>query len=817
MTSNIGLQIDDKTFTLRETSAAAAKAAADRAEAAAETLSGSVAQIATNTQDITALKEDTDDLKSALKYSKLKSGYLSTAISVSARSTHSSRVDRMDCDLKQENRYFFSILNSEGVVATEMRAFYSDGTDDVIRRTAEGDNVVFEQLIPTKDIVGIGMYISNGGQNTSVTRISVWDTAQIPQDYYQNEHAYIKSNGYVIRKDADNGASEITISDSIIVICGTQIIVKSKADMLNEITGSVESGNGVKFTLDPNNALVYNYESNALIIRYIPAVRPSEITLLFAHHNGIATGLLINKYLKKLIDDDHTTVTGLDTRISNVEDIITGDINKTVVATIPAGAQSGVWVALSGNARAVRVSCESDVITGYRIWTDAIAGSYITAEVNKIYYVDTLRNDNYQIQIPVANMKKEGGAVIGGTATFTWAYQSDILLPDNSVEGRSLVDKSISVSKLSNEAVEAVWESGFSAPLEETYVDTEVSSVQERLDSIQTENTSSIGFITDLHYYAYDDADDSNTRPFMRIARSLRLIDAKNMIDFIVFGGDYLWNNQNTTRARAEYAYKALQRSVLPLREKVFALKGNHDDNSLAYQGGQPVTAVVLPAEEYRYLGKQYEKCGTVYNPGDHNIYGYYDIPSQKIRCIFVNTGDLPYNISGDTLDYGAQHITAIRQEQSEFIQEALRFNEAGWSVLFFSHHGLINCDVTGADSENYCADLWEIIKAYKNRTTYSGTVTNEVGSYNVNVDYSANLSNEIIACICGHVHADKSDIVDDILIVSTTCACPGMISHQIETADETSYDIFTVDRSNGKLYATRYGLGNDREWTYQS
>ena len=58
MTSNIGFQIDDKTFTLHETSAAAAEAAAQRAEAAAETLSGSVAQIATNTQDITALKEE---------------------------------------------------------------------------------------------------------------------------------------------------------------------------------------------------------------------------------------------------------------------------------------------------------------------------------------------------------------------------------------------------------------------------------------------------------------------------------------------------------------------------------------------------------------------------------------------------------------------------------------------------------------------------------------------------------------------------------------------------------------------------------------
>ena len=60
MTSNIGFQIDDKTFTLNETSAAAAEAAAQRAEAAAETLSGSAAQIAENKNDISSLKEDFD-------------------------------------------------------------------------------------------------------------------------------------------------------------------------------------------------------------------------------------------------------------------------------------------------------------------------------------------------------------------------------------------------------------------------------------------------------------------------------------------------------------------------------------------------------------------------------------------------------------------------------------------------------------------------------------------------------------------------------------------------------------------------------------
>ena len=45
MTSDIGFQIDDKTFTLNETSAAAAEAAADRAEAAVESLSDIATEI----------------------------------------------------------------------------------------------------------------------------------------------------------------------------------------------------------------------------------------------------------------------------------------------------------------------------------------------------------------------------------------------------------------------------------------------------------------------------------------------------------------------------------------------------------------------------------------------------------------------------------------------------------------------------------------------------------------------------------------------------------------------------------------------------
>lgn len=74
MTSNIGFQIDDKTFTLHETSAAAAEAAAQRAEAAAASLkidatlsnAGQAADAKKTGDEISSLKEDISTVKDGL-------------------------------------------------------------------------------------------------------------------------------------------------------------------------------------------------------------------------------------------------------------------------------------------------------------------------------------------------------------------------------------------------------------------------------------------------------------------------------------------------------------------------------------------------------------------------------------------------------------------------------------------------------------------------------------------------------------------------------------------------------------------------------
>lgn len=354
-----------------------------------------------------------------------------------------------------------------------------------------------------------------------------------------------------------------------------------------------------------------------------------------------------------------------------------------------------------------------------------------------------------------------------------------------------------------------------------SFVETNIETVCAGLDGVQTENTSSVFFMTDLHLKAFDTNYEKTFMPVQRALEALKKIDERNAIDFITLGGDYLWNNQNTTKALATAPYAFLQQIMYRYRDKCFALKGNHDDNSIAFSA-QGESGLILPDEEYRYIGKQYEKSGVVFNPTDHNFYGYYDIPSQKIRVIFVNTVDIPYEVSGGSLVYNGQHMTAISQKQNEFIQDALKFDESGWAVMFVAHHGLCNSSLYESN-QDYTDNLWQVIKAFKNKTTYSGTVTNPVGSYSVSVDYTNNLSNEVIAVVSGHNHADRSAVVDGILNVSTATACGAQASEvggtdinpTYESATETLFDIFTIDRETKKLYATRYGLGNSRSWSY--
>ena len=194
-------------------------------------------------------------------------------------------------------------------------------------------------------------------------------------------------------------------------------------------------------------------------------------------------------------------------------------------------------------------------------------------------------------------------------------------------------------------------------------------------------------------------------------------------------------------------------------------------------------------------------------------------MPNKKIRIIFVNTVDVPFEISGGEIVYPQQHNTGISNDQLNFIANALKIDDTDWGIVFVSHHAL-QAGATGSSStENYLdenmggAQLLGVISAFRNKSSYIYNTT----PYNVNVDYSGNGSSEVICMINGHTHNDATDVVDGIRMISTLESSYAYSSHgrQIGTSSETSWDIYTIDRMNRKIYTTRYGYGSDRIFDY--
>ena len=450
---------------------------------------------------------------------------------------------------------------------------------------------------------------------------------------------------------------------------------------------------------------------------------------------------------------------------------------------------------------------------------------------NKLYFFNEMYNsDTYQFQFYIDGLvKDDSGNVKGGDITVEYWLDENSL-----IQGSGIKIGSITKEHLDNEfkndiesTIDAVKTIVSTIP---DYIQENIDTVRNKLDSIQTANTSSIMFMTDIHLLAYSGDTNNTFLPIKRAVDAIKEIDKTNNIDFNVLGGDYLWNNNTgSTRERVVRDYKYLQNIFYPLKDKIFAIKGNHDDNTIAIGTNFGSNVVVLPDEQWRYIGKQYEKSGVVMDATNHNkMYGYYDIPSQKIRCIFINSVDIPYNKisnpnSADGYDYEfhGQSELDISSEQYNFIRNALTFNEKGWGVVMFCHHGVVQNTII-EDSNDI---LKPLIHAYINKTSYTGTLTDKSGvTFDSSCDFTNNKSNELIACICGHNHADNSELIDnEILLISTASSCssqPSIINGvklnpEYESSTETIFDIFTINRETRKIYATRYGLGNDREWNY--
>lgn len=291
--------------------------------------------------------------------------------------------------------------------------------------------------------------------------------------------------------------------------------------------------------------------------------------------------------------------------------------------------------------------------------------------------------------------------------------------------------------------------------------------LQQRSDDLYTINENigshgcSFAFFTDQH----------TPHNFRKTPLILKWLKENTYINHFISGGDFLteYDNIDTLLYYTRNFAKSLSRL------KVRHVRGNHDNNGMSSSG------IVLGTEKY-YADfiKPLEK-EIIVEPG--NTYYYEKLEAQKIIIFYLDTGDFNTSLS---IDFSIQ---------INWMQNIIQNLSSEWSVLVIQH---IIFD--GKDAEDNPK-----IYDYAQQT----------------IDCLNNITNcNVIALIGGHTHFDYSLISSKgYPIIVTTCDASGPQDSRLTriegTTTEQAFDIFNIDTLNKKIYITRIGTGEDREFTY--
>lgn len=279
-------------------------------------------------------------------------------------------------------------------------------------------------------------------------------------------------------------------------------------------------------------------------------------------------------------------------------------------------------------------------------------------------------------------------------------------------------------------------------------------------------NLAVFGFNTDQHIKDEDDA--GRTLPVLRGLKALSMLTREYPFDFVCLGGDACEaGNYATTVDLILDECVTVQKPLYDAWCPVVPLTGNHD----AQQNNQGITGEMMFNVHFRRVANS----GFLTGWDNSHTNGVWDAAAHQIRFVFFDD-----TIRGD-------YTQAARDAA---LTAMLAGTPEGYKIVILSHHPL---------SQSLENAKWQ----------------NPAACQGILHDYAG----RIICCVCGHSHADVSEVSDGILYIGVNMAQFGTDQEEhgrvIDTEGETAYDVFAIDQANLKVYAFRYGYGESREWTY--
>ena len=366
--------------------------------------------------------------------------------------------------------------------------------------------------------------------------------------------------------------------------------------------------------------------------------------------------------------------------------------------------------------------------------------------------------------------------------------------------------EAVASEKLVNQAVLSSYEPQAELLYSDEYV-------QEIANTVASNSGLSFTFVTDTHIDGRSMYGNPSLEHLSNVTRISNLLP----VDAIVHGGDLIDGVGVRTRS-LNYISQGVSTLVKESKVPVLMTQGNHDDNSAyLYLDNRP-SQHITAQDWYWNVTRNLEQYNIVQNEADlDGNYYYVDYENEKIRMLVVNTNDLPYVLNDDgSLKYLASNGDfAISNEQLNWIGDvALDFSgKEDWGLVVISHVPLHYPDDTEAQKSRNSEILTDMLEAFMNGSSYTSPVYAGDFAQSVSVDFTTQGTRDVIACIAGHNHKDLSKEINGIWYITSAASLANTRSYN--TTDEDAFDIFTIDKENRKIHVTRFGYGEDREFTY--
>lgn len=289
---------------------------------------------------------------------------------------------------------------------------------------------------------------------------------------------------------------------------------------------------------------------------------------------------------------------------------------------------------------------------------------------------------------------------------------------------------------------------------------------------------------------------------------------------FVINNGDGV-NRGSGGEADMDEDFETLEKMLCIIRAWLLQQAGNHD-GSFGYKdydgdGEKDYYAYNFTPEKRHAL--IYRKVGLVGDCHfDSSGTGYYiDDVSNKVRYIMLNTHNNPYEEDENGFAvYNNMWKFKLQQSQFDLVIEALStVPSEEWCVVSGSHVKLNYNNLPNL------ALMAKLFNAYRTKTTFSGSYAGEYGydAVSVEVDFSS-AKGQYIAHVSGHDHIDSITVYEGITIITSRCdganePSESGLTKTAGTVTEQSFDVFTVNRKEKRIYITKIGAGDNRYWDY--